>query len=49
MNASMRTDLIRLTFLGALVGVAAGAVVLAFRWLIEAGQMRFLPDGSLGN
>ncbi|MCG6861473.1 MAG: chloride channel protein [Chromatiaceae bacterium] len=45
----MRTDLIRLTFLGALVGVAAGAVVLAFRWLIEAGQMRFLPDGSLGN
>jgi CIC family chloride channel protein len=45
----MRADLIRLTFLGALTGLAAGAIVLVFRWLIEAGQTRFLPDGALGN
>jgi len=45
----MRTDLIRLTLLGAVAGLGAGAVVLAFRWLIEAGQLSFLPDGVLGN
>jgi chloride channel protein, CIC family len=45
----MRTDLIRLTFLGALAGLGASAVVLAFRWLIETGQIAFLPDGALGN
>jgi len=49
MTVSIRTDLIRLTFLGALAGFAAGALVLVFRWVIETGQMAFLPGGVLGN
>jgi chloride channel protein, CIC family len=45
----MRAELIRLTFLGAVSGLASGVVVLAFRWLIETAQVGFLPDGTLGN
>lgn len=32
-----------------LVGLVAALLVLAFRWLIESGQMAFLPDGVIGN
>lgn len=45
----MQRELIRLTALGAVTGLLAGAVVLAFRWLIEASQRAFLPGGQLGN
>ena len=45
----MQKDLIRLTALGAVSGLLAGLVVLAFRWVIEAGQRGFLPGGLLGN
>ena len=45
----MRTDLMRLTLLGALAGIGAGGVVLGFRWAVERGQLLFLPDGRLGN
>ena len=45
----MRSELVRLTMLGAITGVTAGAVVLAFRWIIEILQTGFLPDGILGN
>lgn len=45
----MRPELIRLTALGAVTGLLAGGVVLAFRWLIEAAQRAFLPGGRLGN
>jgi CIC family chloride channel protein len=34
---------------GALTGLLAGVVVLAFRWVIEAGQEAFLPGGQAGN
>jgi CIC family chloride channel protein len=40
---------IRLTVLGALSGLAAGAVVLSFRWLVEWSQSLFLPGRQLGN
>jgi len=40
---------VRLTVLGALTGLAAGAVVLCFRWLVEWSQSLFLPGGQLGN
>ena len=45
----MQKDLIRLTALGAVTGLLAGLVVLAFRWAIETGQRSFLPGGQLGN
>ena len=45
----MQKALIRLTVLGAVTGLLAGGVVLAFRWLIETSQRAFLPDGRLGN
>jgi H+/Cl- antiporter ClcA len=45
----MRSELVRLTLLGAITGLSAGGVVLAFRWLIEVSQMAFLPHGILGN
>lgn len=45
----MQKDLIRLTALGAVTGLLAGMVVLAFRWVIEASQRAFLPGGTLGN
>jgi len=45
----VQKDLIRLTALGAVTGLLAGMVVLAFRWVIEASQRAFLPDGQLGN
>ena len=45
----MQKALIRLTALGAVTGLLAGAVVLAFRWVIEASQRAFLPGGQLGN
>ena len=45
----MSRELIRLTALGALTGLLAGMVVLAFRWVIEVSQRAFLPGGELGN
>jgi H+/Cl- antiporter ClcA len=45
----MRFELIRLTLLGAITGLGAGVVVLAFRWMIEVTQTGFLPHGILGN
>jgi len=45
----LHKELIRLTALGAVSGLLAGMVVLAFRWAIETGQSAFLPGGQLGN
>ena len=45
----MQKDLIRPSVLGAVSGLLAGLVVLAFRWVIEASQRAFLPGGQLGN
>lgn len=45
----MKKSLITLTLWGAATGLAAALVVLAFRWLIESGQVTFLPDGKFGN
>ena len=44
-----RNRLLRVTLLGALTGLVAGGVVLAFRWLIVSGQAAFLPGGEVGN
>jgi CIC family chloride channel protein len=41
--------LIRVTLFGAATGLIAGVVVLAFRWLIESGQIAILPGGQVGN
>jgi CIC family chloride channel protein len=34
---------------GAATGLMAALVVLAFRWLIESGQVAFLPSGAFGD
>jgi CIC family chloride channel protein len=41
--------LIRISLLGALVGLMAGWAVVAFRYIIEWTQVWFLPGGSVGN
>ena len=41
--------LIRIALLGALTGLMASLLVLAFRASIEIGQRWFLPDGRIGN
>ncbi len=42
-------DLIRIALLGALTGLMASLLVLAFRASIEIGQRWFLPEGRIGN
>jgi H+/Cl- antiporter ClcA len=41
--------LLSLALLGVVTGLAAGALTLLFRWLIEAIQAGFLPDGLAEN
>ena len=41
--------LLKISLLGALTGLMAGAVVILFRFLIEQGQAQLLPGGLLGN
>jgi len=47
--ADNRGTWLRLTLLGALSGIIAGLVVLAFRSAIAAGQLWLLPPGPIGN
>ena len=47
--ADDRSTWLRLTLLGALSGVLAGLVVLAFRSAITVGQQWLLPPGPSGN
>ena len=37
------------TLLGLLVGIISGSVIIAFRFLTETGQVRFLPDAKPEN
>ncbi|MFZ0256782.1 MAG: chloride channel protein [Gammaproteobacteria bacterium] len=41
--------LLSITLLGAFAGLLSGAVVLLFRFAIDAGQGIFLPEGKVGN
>ncbi len=49
MTQAAEPNLLRLTVSGAITGLVAGVVVLGFRWVIEAGQTAFLPEGRIGN
>jgi len=49
MTQAEEPNLLRLTVSGAITGLVAAIVVLGFRWVIEAGQTAFLPDGQIGN
>ncbi len=49
MTQAAESNLLRLTASGAVTGLVAGLVVLGFRWVIEAGQTAFLPEGRIGN
>lgn len=41
--------LLSLSLRGVIVGAVSGALVLAFRWVVETGQGSFLPGGRVGN
>jgi len=47
LHLSRRDALIQLSALGALTGLLAGSVIVAFRWLIESAQAGFLPGGDI--
>ena len=49
MTQAADSNLLRLTVSGAVTGLVAGVVVLSFRWVIEAGQITFLPGAQIGN
>ena len=47
LHLSRHDALIQLSALGALTGLVAGTLIVAFRWLIETSQSGFLPNGDI--